>query len=265
MPEMEMGSVRIERPQDGIEVWTIDRPERRNALDRATVAQLAREAHRVRGDRSVRAIVITGAGGKAFSAGADLKERRGMDDVAVRSFLDGWRAAFGAIDRLPVPTVAAIDGVALGGGFELALACDFRVASRGAVMGLPEVTLAIVPGAGGTQRLTRLLGPALAKELILFGRRLDAEEAHSLGLLNRLAADGEGALSCALRFVEPLARGAPVAISAALEAVDAALDLPLEAGLEVERRAYERTLGTRDRLEALEAFREKRPPRFTGA
>ncbi len=261
----EAGAVRVERLESGVEVWTLDRPERRNALDRATVRRLALEAHRVRGDRAVRAVVITGAGEKAFSAGADLKERRGMDEVEVRAFLDAWRAAFGAIDRLPVPTVAAIDGVALGGGFELALACDFRVASRGAVMGLPEVTLAIVPGAGGTQRLTRLMGPARAKELILLGRRISAEEALSLGVLNRLADEGEGALGCALRFVEPLAQGAPVAIAAALEAVDAALDLPLEAGLEVERRAYERTLGTRDRLEALAAFQEKRRPRFTGA
>ncbi len=262
---METGSetVRVER-RGAVEVWRICRPERRNALDRATVGRLAREAHRVRGERDVRAVVITGEGDKAFSAGADLKERRDMDETDVRAFLDLWRAAFGAIDRLPVPTVAAMGGVAFGGGFELALACDFRLAAEHAVVGLPEVTLAIVPGAGGTQRLTRLVGPAVAKELILFGRRLTAAEAHALGLLHRVVPAGEDVLEAALRFVEPLAEGAPVAIAAALEAIDAAADLPLDSGLEVERRVYERTLVTRDRLEALAAFREKRPPRYTG-
>jgi enoyl-CoA hydratase/carnithine racemase len=255
--------VRAER-RGALAIWTIDRPDRRNALARATVRELWRLAREAEGDRTLRAIVLTGAGGQAFCAGADLKERQGMDEVEVRDFLALYRAAFGAIDRLPVPVVAAIDGVAFGGGLELALACDFRVASRGAQVGLTETSLAIIPGAGGTQRLVRAIGGARAKELIVFGRRLSAAQAHAIGLVSELAGEGEGALDAAIRYVTPLLDAAPIAIAAALDAVDAASDLSLEEGLSFERRCYERTLASQDRLEALAAFAAKRKPVYRG-
>lgn len=255
--------VRVER-RGAIAIWTIDRPDRMNALGRATVREIGRLAREAANDGALRAVVLTGSGGKAFSAGADLKERQSMSIEDVRDFLGLYRASFGYLDRLPKPVIAAIDGVAFGGGLELALACDFRVASRDAKLGLTETSLAIIPGAGGTQRLTRIVGEARAKELILFARRLDAREAFALGIVNRVADEGQTALGAALAMAEELAAGAPIAIAAALEAIDAASDLPLDAGLGKERECYERTLESQDRLEALAAFREKRRPVFTG-
>jgi enoyl-CoA hydratase/carnithine racemase len=256
-------TVRVER-EGPLAIWTLDRPDRRNALSRATVRRIGALARDATKDRSLRAVILTGAGDKAFCAGADLKERRDMDEEAVRDFLGLYRAAFGALDALPVPVVAAINGAAFGGGLELALSCDLRVMSESAQVGLTEVSLAIIPGAGGTQRLTRLLGPAKAKELILLSRRLDADEAHSLGIVNRVATDGQSALDCARELVAPLLEAAPIAVSAALEAIDAATDLPLDAGLLRERACYERTLESADRLEALAAFNEKRKPVYRG-
>lgn len=245
-------------------IWTLDRPDRRNALSRALVREMGKRARALRQRKEIRALIITGQGDRAFCAGADLKERRSMDEEDVRDFLPLYRASFGAIDSLPVPVVAALNGAAYGGGLELALACDFRVAAREAALGLTETSLGIIPGAGGTQRLSRLIGGARAKELIVFARRLSAQEAFEIGLINRVAAPGQSALECALDFVGPLADAAPIAIAAALEAVDAAAELPLEAGLSKERECYERTLESRDRLEALQAFAEKRKPVFHG-
>lgn len=255
--------VRVER-RGALAIWTLDRPDRRNALSRAAVRELGRLARAAREDRALRAVIVTGAGEQAFCAGADLKERQGMNEEEVRDFLSLYRVAFRDLDALDKPVVAAIDGVAFGGGLELALACDLRVASRTAQLGLTETSLGIIPGAGGTQRLPRLVGPARAKELILFARRLSAEEAHALGLVNVLADPGETALARAVRWVEPLLSAAPIAIAAALEAIDAAADLALEDGLSHERTCYERTLSSQDRLEALAAFAAKRKPVFRG-
>ena len=245
-------------------IWTIDRPNRMNALSRAVVRELGRLAREADADPSIRLVVVTGAGDRAFCAGADLKERQSMNEEDVRDFLGLYRAAFEAIDRLGKPVIAAINGVAYGGGLELALACDLRVCVATASVGLTETSLGIIPGAGGTQRLTRLVGVGVAKELILLAKRLSAEEAAMRGIVHRVAPPGQGAVDCALEYGAPLLAGAPIALGAALEAIDAAADLPLEAGLAVERRCYERTLASEDRLEALAAFAEKRPPRFAG-
>ncbi|MBX3270065.1 MAG: enoyl-CoA hydratase/isomerase family protein [Sandaracinaceae bacterium] len=255
--------VRTER-RGAIAIWTIDRPERLNALSRAAVRELGRLAREAAGDRTLRAVVLTGAGDKAFCAGADLKERRSMDEEDVRDFLPLYRASFGAIDRLGVPVIAALDGVAFGGGLELALACDLRVAASHVTLGLTETSLGIIPGAGGTQRLTRIVGEARAKELVLFARRVDAAEALALGIVNRVAPEGTRALDFALAWAEPLTRAAPIAIAAALEAIDGAGDRALDDGLSLEARCYERTLASEDRLEALAAFAEKRAPSFKG-
>ena len=244
-----------------VEVWTINRQDRMNALSRSTVREFYRLARSAKDDDGIRAIVITGAGTRAFCAGADLKERRDMNEEDVRDFLGLYRAAFDAIDHLQKPVIAAINGVAFGGGLEVALACDLRVMHADTQIGLTEVSLAIIPGAGGTQRLTRIVGVAKAKELILFSKRLTAEQAVQLGLVNEACQEPE---KRAIELATTLAQGAPIAIGAALDAIDAAGNLSLDAGLLFERRCYERTLASEDRLEALAAFRDKRKPTYTG-
>ena len=253
--------VRAER-EGAVAIWTIERPDRMNALSRAAVRELGRLARSAQNDASLRAVILTGEGDRAFCAGADLKERRSMDEDDVRDFLPLYRASFGAIDRLPIPVIAAINGVAYGGGLELALAADFRTMARSAKIGLTETSLAIIPGAGGTQRITRIVGEAKAKELILFARRLDAERALAIGLVHEVADD---ALASAKKMAAHFETAAPIAIAAALEAIDGASELSLEEGLSLEERCYERTLASHDRLEAVAAFNEKRAPRFTGA
>jgi methylglutaconyl-CoA hydratase len=248
----------------GAAVITIAREERRNALSRATLKAFGQLKQPLLNDRTLRAIVITGAGDKAFCAGADLKERINMNDAEVRELLSAYEAELGWLDTSPLPVVAAINGVALGGGLELALLCDLRIASPTAVLGLPETGLGIIPGAGGTQRLTRLIGPARAKELILLGQSISAEAALATGLIHRVGNTETPLLDQALSWIKPILEGAPVAQAAALEAIDRAMDVPLKEGLVVERQAYERCLGTEDRNEALRAFSEKRKPRFVG-
>lgn len=250
--------------EGGYAVVTLNRPESMNALSRALVRELGAAFRAFEGDHETRVVVLTGAGEKAFCAGADLKERKGMTDDEVRAMLGYYRESFGLIDRCSKPVVAALNGVALGGGFELALACDLRVAVPAALVGLPETSLAIIPGAGGTQRLPRLVGPGRAKELILLARRIPAPEALALGLVTAVAAEGESAVDAAKRLTASLVTGAPIALAAAMDAVDQGVDLDFEAGLDLEARCYERTLASWDRREALAAFAEKRKPSYRG-
>ena len=253
----------IVEDQGGVEVWTIDGEARRNTLSRAMVAELAEHLRRAGSRQGLRCVVLTGAGEKAFCAGADLKERVGMSEQEVQAFLGALRQALRAIEDAPAVFVAALNGAALGGGLELALACDLRVAAPHAEMGLPEVGLGIIPGAGGTQRLPRAIGLARAKELVLTGRRVGAAEALSLGLLSRVAPPG-GLRAAAMELAGQVARNAPVSLRQAKRALDRGFGLPLEEGLDLENRLYQDCLGTRDRLEALRAFAEKRPPDFKG-
>jgi methylglutaconyl-CoA hydratase len=256
--------VRVE-VEDGVAVVTLDRPEVLNALSFETLAQLGAAAARLGADPSVRAVIFTGAGEKAFCAGADLKERAGFTEEQTRAFVARIGSSFEAVAALPMPTLAAIGGVAYGGGCELALACDLRVMAKGAQIGLTETSLAIIPGAGGTQRLPRLVGVARAKELIFTARRVGAEEALSLGLVEVLAEPGQ-ALAKSRELAQAMARNGPLAVRAAKEAIDL-VDRggELAANLRREREIYlQRVLPSADRLEALAAFREKRPPRFSG-
>ncbi|HTQ02283.1 MAG TPA: enoyl-CoA hydratase-related protein [Polyangiaceae bacterium] len=243
---------------------TIERPDRRNALDSATVGELGRVGRELVADPELRAVVLTGAGERAFCAGADLKEREGMTDEAVRAMLDAYRSELAWLGNAPFPVVAALNGAALGGGLELALTCDLRVAAPHAVLGLPETSLGVIPGAGGTQRLPRLVGYARALELILLGTRLDADRALSLGLVNRVSPAGTHVVEDALAWLAPVLDGSPIAMRAALTAVRAATRLSLDAGLDAERQAYEACLASEDRREALRAFAEKRKPAFRG-
>ena len=254
--------IHIER--DGSIAWvTLDRPEAMNALSGALLEGLEHAAESVALDREVRLVAVTGAGDRAFSAGADLKERRGMDEAQVRVRIDLINRCFTTWARLPKPTVAAINGVAFGGGLELALACDFRVAVESAALGLTEVTLGILPGAGGTQRLPRIVGPARAKEMILLGRRIGAKRALEIGLIHQVLP--QGGLNAAVESLAAEVEGcAPISVAKAKEAIDRGLDLEIDQGLAVERHCYEATLGTVDRVEGLRAFAEKRPPRYQG-
>jgi methylglutaconyl-CoA hydratase len=259
----EASPIRVER-RGTVALWTIDRPDRMNALSRGTLLAFGKLAREAVGDKAVRAIVITGAGEKAFCAGADLKERQGMTENDVRLQVELYRSELGPLDRSPKPVVAAVNGVAYGGGLELALVADLRVAAEHALLALPETTLGIIPGAGGTQRLPRLVGEARAKEMILLGRRLTATEALAWGLVNRVTPKGTNLVDDAIAWIEPIANGAPIAQAAALEAIDRSFDVGLDLGLELEKVSYDKTLVSEDRREALAAFAEKRKPKFSG-
>jgi enoyl-CoA hydratase/carnithine racemase len=253
----------LETREDGILLWTLNRPEALNAFDRPLLQALGRTVAAAHDDRSLRCAILTGAGGKAFAAGADLKERRGMTLDETRAFVRLISSTFDAVARLPFPTIAAVNGVAFGGGLELALACDLRILAESAQVGLLETSVGIMPGAGGTQRLTRLVGPARAKEIIYTARRLGAAEALALGLANRVVPASE-VLVAARALACEIAAQAPIAVRQSKHAIDAGMDLDLAAGLELEQRAYEVLLETRDRLEGLAAFADKRPPRYRG-
>lgn len=242
----------------------LNRPESLNALSGDMLAALGGIVEAIgQSTREIRTVIISGEG-RAFCAGADLKERRTMDEGQVRSSVSRIREVLAAIERLPQPTIAAINGFAFGGGLELALCCDFRFAVRGAQLGLTETGLGIIPGAGGTQRLPRLLGPGKAKELILTARKISADKACEIGLLNGVADDLAQLESSCGRLAAEMLANAPLAVYQAKAAIDRGLDTDLQTGMTLEWAAYEATLKTKDRQEALEAFREKRPPRFTG-
>jgi len=212
--------------------------------------------------RDARAVVITG-GPTTFSAGADVTEMRALDPAAIVAYYRATGGVYERVAALPVPTIAAIAGWCLGGGLELALACDFRVAEAGARFGLPEVGIGILPSSGGTHRLVRLVGAARAKELILLGERFGADAAVAAGLVTRVVPDG-GALDGALELAARLAALPPLAVSVAKQAIDAMAESSREAGLAVERLGYGLLAQTADAREAATAFTEKRPPRFQG-
>jgi enoyl-CoA hydratase/carnithine racemase len=261
---VEKASVVSVEQKGTVAVWTLQRPDRMNSLSRELLLALGQLARDAATDASIRVVILTGSGEKAFCAGADLKERRGMSENDVRVQLDLYRSELGALDRCPKPIVAAINGVALGGGLELALACDLRVAAPHAELGLPETSLGVIPGAGGTQRLPRLIGEARAKEMILLGRRLSSTEALAWGLVHRVTSPGVNVVDDAVEWVRALATGAPIAQAAALHAIDHALDVSLELGLELEKVEYDKVLVSEDRREGLEAFAAKRAPTFRG-
>jgi enoyl-CoA hydratase/carnithine racemase len=263
MSESETAPLSVER-RDQVAIITIQREARRNALSRATLEAFAEAGQELCLDTELRAVIITGAGDKAFCAGADLKEKQELSEEQIRDQLWEYRSKLGWIDPCPVPVIAAINGVALGGGLELALMCDLRIAAPHAVLGLPETSLGIIPGAEGTQRLPQLIGEARAKELILLGTRIDAKRAYDYGLVNRVSPDGASFLDDVWQWIEPIRQGAPVAQLAALEAIDGARNRSLADGSALEVRLYERTLKSDDRREALAAFAEKRKPVFRG-
>ncbi len=249
--------------RETFELWTIDGEARRNTLSRAMLSELIGHLQRIQPKRGLRCIVVTGKGQKAFCAGADLKERATMTDDDVRAFHGSLRRSLRGMEHASQVFIAAVNGAALGGGLELALACDIRIASESAELGLPEVALGIIPGGGGTQRLPRAIGLARAKDLVLTGRRMSAAEALAWGLVSRTAPP-ERLLDEALELAARVARNAPVSLRQAKRAIDGGWQLPLDEALDLEHRMYKDCLGTKDRIEALRAFAEKRSPKFTG-
>ncbi|MEO0662150.1 MAG: enoyl-CoA hydratase-related protein, partial [Planctomycetota bacterium] len=226
---------------------TIERPEVMNCLSFPTLRRFRTLLAELRDDLSIRCILVKGAGEKAFCAGADLKERKTMPAERVPDFVRNIRGLMDDVAAMPQPTVAVVQGFAFGGGTELMLSCDLRIAAEEAKFGLTETTLAIIPGAGGTQRLPRLIGASRAKDLILTGRKIDATEAERIGLVNRVAPRAELDAAAASLAAE-IAGNGPVAVRAAKEAIDRGTEAPIDEGLEIEARCYERVLPTTDRL-----------------
>jgi enoyl-CoA hydratase/carnithine racemase len=247
----------------GLVRLTLNRPEVMNAFNFALLRALKAEIEVLRFRPEVRVVVITGAGDKAFCAGADLKERATLTPLQVKEFIYTIRDLFTQIEDLNKPVIAAVNGVALGGGTELALACDLRLAAATASLGLTETRLAIIPGAGGTQRLPRLVGRGRAKELIFTGRRVGAEEALAMGLVNQVH-PLESLPAAWEALAAAIAETGPIAIEQAKYAINKGLETDLHTGLAIESNAYWVTIPTRDRLEGLAAFREKRKPVYTG-
>jgi enoyl-CoA hydratase/carnithine racemase len=237
----------------------LDRPEAMNALDTATLLDLRRYFTDLAADESVLVVVLSSAGDLAFCAGADLKERAAMTDAEIMAQRPVFRAAFGALLALPQPAIAAVHGFALGGGCELALSCDVIVADGTAVFGLPETSVGLVPGCGGTQLAARRIGPGRAAELIFTGRRIDAPRADAIGLTDLLFLTGE-ARDHALELAGRIAANSPVAVRAAKRAIRTGAGLSLPAALEVEDAAWRTAAASADRREGIAAFAEKRSP-----
>ena len=258
-----MDYVKVERGENGVAVLTIDRQDKLNALDPQVVEEIGQTLLELEAE-GPRVIVVTGAGERAFIAGADITAMSGMDPMEAKRFAEIGHAAMALLDRSPVPTIAAVNGFALGGGCEVALACDVRIAAENATFGFPEVSLGILPGMGGTQRLPRLIGPALAKELIFTGRRIDAEEARQMGLVNRVVAQGE-ALSAAREMAAEIAANGPLAVRHAKAAANRSQDVDLVSGLEYEADQFALLFATEDAREGMGAFAERRRPGFKGS
>jgi enoyl-CoA hydratase len=259
----EQDPLRVERASDGVATITLTRPERLNAVSTAMVNALFLAVVEIAADDSVGAIVIAGEG-KAFCAGADISELDSLDGpVGFASFVRRMTDAYGALARCPKPSVAALHGAVLGGGLELALACDLRIADDTVKLGVPEIRLGLLPAAGGSARLPRCLPPGTAKMMLLTGDALGAAEAHRVGLVNEIVPVGT-ALSVATVLARRLAALPPLALAAAKRLADDGPSMPLEAAIALERETVSVLFGTQDRVDGVRAFLERRPASFSG-
>jgi len=257
----------LDQEKSGIFVISINRPQARNAISVRFLQLFTEALESLKHDKDVRAVIVSSLVPGIFCAGADLKERAKMSPAEVGPFVSRLRAMVSGLNTLPVPVIAALDGAALGGGLEIALACDLRTASSSAKMGLVEAKLAILPGAGGSQRLPRLVGVAVAKELIFTGRVLDGNQAHKIGLVNHVVEqnkEGNAAYHKAVELAQEIAANGPVAVRMAKQAINYGSEVDLATGLAFEESCYAQIIPTKDRLEGLQAFKEKRPPKYIG-
>jgi len=252
--------VRLEKA-DGIGTIRLDRPPM-NALNVQVQDEIQQAAAEATDDASIRAVIVYG-GEKVFAAGADIKQMLDMTYTDMSARAAALTRALGSVARIPKPVVAAIAGYALGGGCEIALACDWRIAAADAKLGQPEISLGIIPGAGGTQRLPRLVGPARAKDLIMSGRLVGAEEALAMGLIDRIVPAGESVYEAAVAMVQPYVTGPAQALRAAKLAIDGGLEMDLDRGLDWESQLFTGLFATDDRREGMAAFVEKRTPKFS--
>lgn len=249
--------------EEHIAVVTLQRPEAANALSKTLLQELNDVIQKINEDPNVYCTVITGAGDKVFCAGADLKERKGMSEEQVIAAVESIGETFTAIDDMQMPVIAALNGSAYGGGLELALACDLRVAVKHAKIGLTETSLAIIPGAGGTQRLTRLIGLGQAKRLIFTAQSIAAQEAFTISMVEQLS-EQEYLLDDALQLAKTIIRNGPIALRQAKAAIDTGIQTDISTGLAIEHLCYKKTIPTADRIEGLTAFKEKRKPAYQG-
>ncbi|VFQ62934.1 unnamed protein product [Cuscuta campestris] len=259
-------SVKLEQlsnSDSGILELKLDRPDRKNAIGKDMLKELHHVFDRINEERLANVLMICSSVPKVFCAGADLKERRTMAPLEVMEFVNTLRKTFSSLEALRIPTIAAIDGAALGGGLEMALCCDLRICGEGSVLGLPETGLAIIPGAGGSQRLPRLVGKSNAKDLIYTARKINGKEALSMGLVNYCVPAGEARLK-ALEIARDINQKGPLALKMAKHAIDEGYELDMESALALEEDCYGQLLTTKDRLEGLAAFAERRTPRYTG-
>ncbi|WP_427109313.1 enoyl-CoA hydratase [Lysinibacillus xylanilyticus] len=255
--------VRFELLDGCIGLIKLSRPEAANAMSVQLLQELSTTLDSINGDPAVRVVLLTGEGEKAFCAGADLKERKGMSDRQVKQIVQLIGATVAKVEALAQPVIAVLNGVAFGGGLELALACDLRLAATHAKLGLTETSLGIIPGAGGTQRLPRLIGIGKAKELIYTARRLNAEEARSYGIVEYVH-EGHDVLEQAQQLALEMAKNAPLSLVQAKIAMNQGIEVDLATGLKIESLAYNALIPTEDRLEGLLAFQEKRTPQYLG-
>lgn len=252
----------VER-EAGIAMLTVNRPKALNAMNQAAIAELARAARELDADPGVHVVIVTGSGEKAFVAGADISEMADFGPAQAEDHARKGQAAMAAVERMRKPSIAAINGYALGGGLELALACDIRIASDNAQVGLPEVSLATIPGFGGTQRLARAVGTSFAKELVLTGRRIRADEALRVGLVSRVVPQAD-LLETAKQVAREILANGPYAVRIAKEVIDRGADTDLDTGLRLEEKAFGLTFATADQKEGMRAFLEKRKPNWKG-
>jgi enoyl-CoA hydratase/carnithine racemase len=251
------------REENQAMILTLNRPQVMNCLNFDLLYALRDAVEGIQYRKDIRCLIITGTGEKSFCAGADLKERATLTQDQVKKFILTIRNLLTAIQNLPLPVIAAVNGIALGGGTELALASDIRIACDTASMGLTETRLAIIPGGGGTQRLPRIIGVAKAKELIFTGRRVDAKEALQIGLVNQVVPK-DSLLDACMEMAAMIAGTGPIAVEMAKYAIDKGIETDLATGLAIESNAYRVTIPTQDRVEGLTAFREKRKPVYKG-
>ena len=257
--------VDMKSSEGGVRHIILNRDQGKNSLSKAMLAELNSAVETVTNDKDARVVIISSNVAKVFCAGADLKERATMPENQIAGMVAQLRDAFQGVANIPVPVIAAIDGAALGGGLELALACDLRVASDTSIIGLPETALAIIPGAGGTQRLPRLVGLGKAKELVFLAKRMGGQEAKDIGLVTECTAAGPAVLEKAMEMATKMCTHGPVGMRMAKQAMDQGIQGSLISGLECEKQAYGNTVPTKDRVEGLLAFKEKRKPVYIGA